>query len=129
MQGHLAGCLGRKTARKNSQAGEQVLFCAVEQTIAPIDGVVQGLVTQRQVNKRGSQRFEAIFQLEEQLVRGKRMALPGGQFNRQRQAVQLGANFGYAGGIFNRQLKSRFNIARPGDKQRHRRRLLHSLRL
>jgi hypothetical protein len=67
------GRLQRAAAREHTQPREQCLLARVQQVVAPIDRVADGLLALRQVAGSAGQELEAVGEAREQRLRGKEL--------------------------------------------------------
>ncbi len=137
---HGLGGLQREAAREDRQPAEQDALRLGQQVVTPVDGGAQRLVPRDGRAAAGGQQREAVVQAGGDLLHRKHLHAGGGQFDRQRDAVQaladlhhvrrvlLGegkAGVGIGGALSNSRmlsiLRSSFErqcIPRPGQRQR-----------
>ena len=75
---HPLSRLQRAAAHKHPQPPEQRLFVFVQQVVAPVDRVAQGLLARRQVARAAGQHLEPVAQSRQQRLGRKELDARGG---------------------------------------------------
>jgi hypothetical protein len=112
---HRLGRLQVPATCEDRQAAEEGPFLGTEQRVAPRQRRAQRLLPRRPGAVAAGQQAHAIVQAVEDLPRGQRPDPRRRQLQRQRDAVQAGADPGDYGGVLGRQLE--FGIRGPGAVQ------------
>jgi len=113
----------RRAAREDAEAAEEGLLRRGEEVVAPGHGGVEGAVAggAAVVAGPGGQQVEAAAEPGQERG-GRQQADPGGgQFDRERQAVQPGADLRHGGRVPGRERKPRPRRRRPRHEEAHRR--------
>src|SRR5207302_3477454 len=79
-------------ASEDGEPAEERLFGGREQVVAPRDGAAQGLLPLGQVARAASQQRQPAGEAREQRLGRQEAGAGGGQLDRQRQPVELGAD-------------------------------------
>jgi hypothetical protein len=84
--------LEREASGENRETVEHGSLALGEQFVAPVERGAQRLLARKRRSAPSREQLEAVLQAEVDLVDRQRMRTPGGQFERQRDAVQASAD-------------------------------------
>ena len=109
-------------AREHRQPREHPLLVVEQQVVAPVDDGLQGLLARQRRARAAGQQPEPVVQAGEDLVGRERTRAGGRQLDRQRQAVEAGADLADRPGEVVGELEASTGGRRSGDEQRRSRR-------
>ncbi len=115
----------RTPTPEHRQPRKQRPFVVIQQVIAPRNRIVQRLLPQWGIPGAACKNVQAAVQPVQQRLRGQQLAARRRQFNRQRQAIQPGADLRYRWRIIRVQHKVRLRHLCPLDEQPPRFRFRH----
>ena len=113
--------LQRRAPREHRQAAEERALGRGEQVLAPGDGRPHRLLPLLQVACPSRQQLEAVGEAGEQRLGRQQLDPRGRQLDRQRQAIQLGADLGDGRDVGGGDGEVHPRRLRPFDEERHRR--------
>ena len=108
-----------EAAGEHRQAVEQPLGVLVEDVVAPGDRGAQGLLARRQVARAGGQQVELVLEPAEDRLGRQELDPRGGQLDRQRHAVEPGADGRHGGRVLVGHGEARPDRHRALDEQAH----------
>ena len=104
-------------AHKDGEPAEEALFLCRQQVVAPLQGVAQRLLAGGQVLRSSRQDLEPVREPLQQRLGRQEFAAGCGQFDGQRQAVQVHADLGDGAGIGRGHVKGRLDGLRAQHKE------------
>jgi hypothetical protein len=118
-RGHGLGGLQRPAAGKNSQPGQEPLFRLGQQIVGPVNQGAKRLLARQGGARPAREQPETIVQTGGDLFRGQQFDARGGQFDGERDAVELMAHLGDRGRVFARQCETGLARHRPIHEKLH----------
>ena len=118
---HRLHAFQRAAAGKDRKPAEQCLLRGIEQAVAPVHRAAKRLLSAGQIPGAARQKVQAAFEAGQHRRRRKQLNARRRQFDRERQAIETGADCRHRRRIFFRQRK--LVLHRPGalHKKRNRR--------